>query len=197
MSRAAELCSTAYLCFVDADIESSSVNIPLALREALAAERADMVVVRSEEPARRTRSTTTAIYRPLLEAFFPEALDRCGATPLSGFRLVRAEPRLGRLPAGFGAEVHLNVGFAVAGRPIEVADVGVYHGPVRPSGDIASDAADAILDLAEEHGRLQPDDLGRWDAWAAVVTAVRRNLRQSGPPGGLQGRACDRAPPPP
>src|SRR5256714_14784332 len=193
MSRAAELCSTAYLCFVDADIESSSVNIPLALREALAAERADMVVVRSEEPARRTRSTTTAIYRPLLEAFFPEALDRGGATPLSGFRLVRAEPRLGRLPAGFGAEVHLNVGFAVAGRPIEVADVGVYHGPVRPSGDIASDAADAILDLAEEHGRLHPDDRDRWDAWAAGVTAVIRDRPERGPLEDFQTRLSDAA----
>ena len=107
------------------------------------------------------------------------------------WRLVRAEPRLGRLPAGFGAEVHLNVGFAVAGRPITVADVGVYHGPVRPSGDIASGAAEAILDLAEEHGRLHPHDRDRWNAWAAGVTAVIRDRPERGPLEDFQARLSD------
>jgi glycosyltransferase involved in cell wall biosynthesis len=188
MSRAIELCETGHICFLDADIESSSVNIAAALRRALEATGADMVVGEFAEPAKPTRSTTTAIYGPLLEAFFPEAMGRCGATPLSGFRMLSLERPIGQLPDGFGVEAHLDVAFAVAGRTIEVADVGVYRGPVRPSRDVARDAARAILDLAEVHGRLAPADRPPWDAWARSVVEVIEKRPEGGRLDGFHAR---------
>jgi hypothetical protein len=188
MSRAAELCETEYICFLDADIESSSVNIPLALRSALAAQDADMIIGQFVEPARRIRSTSDAIYRPLVETFFPEALDRCGTTPLSGFRMVSLERPLGRLPAGFGAEVHMNVVFALTASTIAVADIGIYRGPIRPSGDIAWDAARAILDLAADYGRLSESNRPLWDAWAEEVVKVIRTRPDDGPLEGFRAR---------
>ena len=164
------------------------MNIPLALRGSLAAEGADMIVGEFVEPAKRTRSTSTAVYRPLVEALFPEARDRCGSTALSGFRIVSLDRPLGPLPAGFGPEVHLNVLFAATGRSIAVADVGIYRGPVRPSGHIAHDVARTILDLAEEHGRLAAADRERWDAWAEEVVAVIRTRPEAGPLDGFHAR---------
>jgi hypothetical protein len=181
VARAIDLCQTEYICLLDADIESSTTNIPGALRAAVETTRADMVVGEFVEPARRIRTTRDGLYRPLVETFFPEARDYCASTPLSGFRAVSLERRPGRLPPGFGVEAHLNVAFAAAGRSMAVADLGEYRGPIRPSRSISRDVAQAILDLAVEHGRLSMAARGPWDAWAADVVDTIATRPEQGP----------------
>jgi len=52
---------------------------------------------------------------------------------------------------------------------------------------------DYWLDLAEEHGRLHPDDRERWDAWAAEVAAVIRDRPERGPLEDFQVRLSEAA----
>ena len=181
VARAFDLCATRYICLLDADIESSTTNIPRALRAAVHTTGADMVVGEFVEPARRIRTTRDALYRPLVEAFFPEARDYCASTPLSGFRVLNLDRPPGRVPPGFGVEAHLNVAFVAEGRSVAVADIGEYRGPIRPSGAIARDVAQAILDLAVEHGRLAAGARRPWDAWAAKVADVILTRPEQGP----------------
>jgi glucosyl-3-phosphoglycerate synthase len=167
-----ERCDSEYVCFVDADIERSSVNIPRALREAIAAEQLDMVVGDIYWPGELFPYTRLGIYEPLVRELFPEALERTGRHPFSGFRALRPDLPVASLPRGFAVEAYLNVLCATTGRRIGVLDVGVYEGPVRLKPGLGFEVAEAILDLAEEHGRLDPRLRPRWDAWVDRVMAV-------------------------
>jgi glucosyl-3-phosphoglycerate synthase len=162
--------SSGWLVLLDADIEYSAVSIPGALRQAAEHSTADMVVGQPVSPGKR-RSVTPYLYGPLVRALFPEVpeIER----PLSGFRALRAGIPLGRLPGGYGIEVHLNVQVALAGGRIEMLPLGRYRGPLRDYAHIgraARDIAETMLDLAAAHGRLA--DRAAWEAWTARVLGV-------------------------
>ena len=175
---ASAACEDGYLCLLDADIESSSSNIPVALRDTLSDGDPDMIVGEFEEPRRRVTVVTTAIYEPLVEALFPEAANRYGRTPLTGFRLLRAGLPLGQVPSGFGVEAHLNLVMAADGRRTAVARVGTYYGPFRRKPYLGLEVAAAIFDLAEAKGRLDHMARPLWDQW---VTGVLRVVHRQPP----------------
>ena len=172
-------CETPYICFLDADGESSRADIALALRGALSSRDLDMVVADFAWPAKRFLSATSGVYRPLVGALFPEALDRYGSMPFSGFRALRADVELGELPPGFGVETYLNLACVVGGMRTEVVHVGTYDGPVRPHRELGLEVAAVILDLAERHGRLNAVMKPLWERWVDEVVTVART--QPGP----------------
>jgi glycosyltransferase involved in cell wall biosynthesis len=170
LATALARCETPYICFLDGDIEYSSANIPISLREALFDEPADMIVADFEWPNRRFNVSMTGIYWPLSRALFPEA--DFGRIPYSGFRLLRADLPVGALPAGFGVESYLNTLAIARGWRARTIDVGEYRGPVRRKPDLGWESAEAILDVAEAHGRLDPELRPRWDEWVAETMRV-------------------------
>ena len=183
IATALERCPDGYLCLVDADIQYSSGNIPLQLREAAAATEADMVVGDFDQPPGTRRSVTPAIYRPLVAALFPEAHRLDMPTPLSGFRVLRGGTRVGALPPGYGVEAHLNVEVAATGGRIALCSLGDHRGPSRGHMRVASigaEVATAILDLAEVHGRLDPIARPCWDEWIEAVLDVTREQPAEG-----------------
>jgi hypothetical protein len=102
----------------------------------------------------------------------PEAADRFGRKPLSGFRALRSDWAQGVLPTGFGVEAHLNVTFALRDQArIRPVAIGRYRGPFRYKPKMGAEVARAILDLAESRGRLRADDRPAWDAWLDAVFA--------------------------
>jgi glucosyl-3-phosphoglycerate synthase len=169
---ASAACGDGYLCLLDGDIESSSSNIPAALRDRLSEGEAEMIVGEFEEPRRRVTVVTTAIYEPLTEALFPEAANSYGRTPLTGFRLLRAGLPLGQVPRGFGVEAHLNLVMAADGRRTAVARVGTYYGPFRRKPDLGLEVAAAIFDFAEAKCRLDHRARPMWDRWVRGVLEV-------------------------
>jgi glycosyltransferase involved in cell wall biosynthesis len=181
MAVAIARCETSHICFVDADIEFSDANIPLSLKRALAEEPADMIVADLVWPSKRFSHAVVGVYRPLVAALFPEAHDRFGRFPFSGFRVLRTDLPLGSLPSGFGVETHLNVLCAAERLRTRVVDVGVYEGPVRVKPTLPKEVGDAILDLAEAYGRLEPGRRRPWDAWVDEVAAVARTQTPGDP----------------
>jgi glucosyl-3-phosphoglycerate synthase len=181
MALAIARCETTYICFVDADIEFSDANIPLSLRRALAEEPADMIVADFVWPSKRFSHAVVGVYRPLVAALFPEAHERFGGFPFSGFRVLRTDLPLGSLPPGFGVETHLNVLCAAERLRTRVIDVGMYEGPVRAKPTLPKEVGDAILDLAEAYGRLEPGRRRLWDAWVDEVAAVARTQTPGDP----------------
>src|SRR5947208_2204500 len=91
-------CETDYLCLVDGDIEHSERNIPQALRDELLDEPAHMILGDFDWRGRRMNHSINGVYRPLVGALFPEALERFGRIPYSGFRILRADLPFGALP---------------------------------------------------------------------------------------------------
>ena len=81
---------------------------------------------------------------------------------------------IGPVPPGFGAELHLNVSFAAAGRRIHVVDVGRYRGPIRDKVEGSAEFAAAIFDHAERLGRLDAAARPAWEDWVTRVGAVIR-----------------------
>ena len=162
-------CDGGLLCLVDADIQGSSCNIPATLRDRWHETRADMVIGDFAWPRRRLLSITIAVHTPLVRALFPERLELLAPQPLSGFRLLDTSFPLGRLPAGYGLECHLNVHVASTGGRIAWADLGTYDGPVIFRPTMAPDIAEAILDVAEQQGRIQRRERTQWDAWIEPV----------------------------
>ena len=184
MATAIARCETGHVCFVDGDIEYSSSNIPLRLRESLAAEPADMLVADFEWPNRRFLNSVPGVYRPLVGSLFPEALDRFGWMPFSGFRLLRTDLPLGSLPPGFGVETYLNLLCTVSGMRTRVVDVGVYRGPVRTKRELGREVGEVILDMAEQHGRLDGRLRPLWEAWLSeVMDVLRAQPEPDGPEG--------------
>jgi glycosyltransferase involved in cell wall biosynthesis len=98
MAVAMDRCDGGYVCFVDADLEESDVNIPARILEFTEETGADMVVGTFHEPDRRM-TTTPSLYRPLMGALFPERLDDYGY-PLSGFRACESAFRSGSSQPG-------------------------------------------------------------------------------------------------
>jgi glucosyl-3-phosphoglycerate synthase len=172
VARALDEATTEHLVLVDADIERTSANIPLSLREAAERSGADLIVAEFEEPRLRLRHSSRYVWRPLVRALFPEADGRFGRTPLSGFRALRTGMELGSIPTQFGAETHLNLVVAAAGGSVDVVDVGTYWGPVRPKPLLGLEVGAAILDLAHARGRLEAELRPRWDEWVRSVVEI-------------------------
>jgi glucosyl-3-phosphoglycerate synthase len=172
VAAALDHCRAGAICLVDADIEASERNIPATLAERYAHGDADMVVAAFDWRERGPLVMTRAVYQPLLEALFPDAARTLGRVALSGFRIFDTALPLGRLPAGFGVESHINVAFVAAGGRIAKIHVGRYWGPLRDKRDIGSVLAETVLDLAVEHGRLEPERRPGWERWVHEVVAI-------------------------
>ena len=156
------------LCLLDADIEASSCNIAAALRDRHRATGADMVIGNFAWPGREL-SITHTVHTPLVRALFPEYLELLAPQPLSGFRLLDTSFPLGRLPAGYGLECHLNVHVAATGGRIAWAELGTYHGPLRFRRTMAAEIGEAILDVAQAQGRLSREERSGWDEWIRPI----------------------------
>jgi hypothetical protein len=172
VAAALERCNGGPICLVDADIEASERNIPAALAERYAEGGAGMVVAAFDWRERGPLVMTRAVYQPLLEAMFPDAARTLGRVALSGFRIFDTSVPLGRLPAGYGIESHINVAFVAAGARVAKIHVGRYWGPLRDKRDIGSVLAGTVLDLAVEHGRLAPECRPGWERCVEEVIAV-------------------------
>ena len=180
VAEALARCETSHICFLDGDLVSSSENIPRILRQASTENDAHMVVADFSWPEKkRFAGAVIGIYRPLVSKLFPEALDRFGGMPFSGFRMLRSDLPLGSLPSGFGLETYLNVLCTVRGLRTEVVDVGVFNGPVRTKPELGLEVAQVLLDVAIAHGRLDRLLRPEWDAWVAAAMEVLRT--QPGP----------------
>ena len=178
VAAAARAAGDGPLCTVDADIEWSERNIPAALREAYVRTAADLVVGHFVQHA-RLRTLTPGLYRPLVGALFPEALDYVGPTPVSGFRLLGAGRMPRTLPSGYGLETYLNLRFALDGLRVEIVDLGLYDGPLKAYSNIermAADILEAILDLAVAERRLDASMRPAWEGWARAIADHARSL---------------------
>jgi glycosyltransferase involved in cell wall biosynthesis len=177
MVVALERCRDDYLCFVDADIEHAASNFPLRLREAIEDDGVDMVVGEFDEPARRL-TLTPALYRPMVGELFPESVALDIHVPLCGFRVLRADQPWGQIPPGYGVETHLNLVAGVMGYTVANCPLGLFRGPLRGYRNVADtgvDLAAAVLDYAEELGRLPSSARPAWNAWVGeVIELVKR-----------------------
>jgi glucosyl-3-phosphoglycerate synthase len=172
IGAALDRCETAHICLIDGDIIESSRNIPLRLREALREDPAHMILGDFEWPARKLNHSIQGVYRPLVRGLFPEALERFGVIPYSGFRILRADLPWGQLPPGWGIETYLNLLCTARGWPTRVVDVGRYAGPLRRKPELGWEVGRTIFDLAEANGRLDADLRPLWEEWLAGVMKV-------------------------
>jgi glucosyl-3-phosphoglycerate synthase len=172
VAAALEHASGDAICLVDADIEDSERNIPAALAERYRETDAAMVVAAFDWRERGPLVETRAVYQPLLDELFPDAARTLGRVALSGFRIFDTRVPLGTLPPGYGVESHINVAFVLQGRRIDKIHVGRYWGPLRDKRGIGAALASALLDLAVEHGRLEPECRPAWEEWVAQVAEV-------------------------
>jgi glucosyl-3-phosphoglycerate synthase len=164
--------TTDYVVLLDADIDRTTSNIAARLRDAVERTGADLVVAEFEEPLLQVRDSSRYVWRPLVEALFPEAHERFGRTPLSGFRALRTGVELGRLPPDFAVETHINLAVAVAAGSVEIEDVGTYWGPVRSKPFLPRQVGRAVLDVAEAQGRLDRRARPAWDEWVERIVAI-------------------------
>ncbi len=188
MARILTAASTPYICFIDADICGSSGNIPAALGAAVRCWRPDMVLGEFEDDD-ALPSVTCGVYGSLVRALFPEVVGRYGKKPLTGFRALRTDWVLGRLPPDFGIEAHLNI--SVALRPnvsIRTVGVGSYRGRFLYKPLMGDEVGCAVLDLAQAHGRLTSAARPHWNTWLKVIVDHIATYR-----GELQHRAAFRA----
>jgi glucosyl-3-phosphoglycerate synthase len=169
------------ICFVDADVQDSAHNIPELLRRAAAVSDAEMIVGQVDAGTKRG-SATIGVYRPLVGALFPEATEPAMIKPLSGFRVLRAEVDYGDLPDDFAVETHLNIAVALAGGRTELCPLGAHRGPLRyhQHAAIAAQVATTVFDLAEAHGRLDPQRRREWEAWLEPVLELLRDQPAAG-----------------
>ncbi len=185
MSAVLERCRGGHVCFVDADIAESSSNIPLVLRDAIEADGADMVVGEFDWPAKPFSGAQSGIYWPLVADLFPDAAHIAPKTPFSGFRILDTAIGIRRLPPRWGAETYLNLLLTATGRRVGTVDLGVYDGPQRLKAvDLGNDAAAAILDLAERHGRLEEGQRPAWEEWVRRTVEVLSTQPAVGEPVG-------------
>ncbi len=170
MARAIAEATTPYTCFIDADIHGSSRNIPAALGDAVRRWRPDMALGEFEHEQGAVLSVTCGIYEPLVRGLFPEAAGRYSQKPLTGFRALRTDWALGRLPPGFGIEAHLNIVVALGpNTSVRTVDVGHYQGRFLYKPCMGDEVGRAVLDLAQAHGRLAPLARPHWNAWVKLV----------------------------
>lgn len=176
MATAVSEVDTEWVCFLDADLTSSQVNVPATLRHAAASGSADHVLGDFEyaDPGTILASTFT-IYEPLVAEFFPE-VGALGANSLTGYRAVRRRYLDGPLPADFGVESYLNIAIAMAGGTAAVHHLGVIASRFRPKSDMCREIARSILDLAIAHHRLHLDDRPTWNTWVDEGTPAVRSV---------------------
>jgi glucosyl-3-phosphoglycerate synthase len=176
--------STEWVCFLDADLISSAVNVPATLRQAAVAGTADHVLGDYEysDPGTILASTFT-IYEPLVAEFFPE-VGALGANSLTGYRVIRRAYLDGLLPLDFGVESYLNISIAAAGGKAAVCHLGVIASRFKYKPDMCREIARSILDLAVAHDRLDPHDRPSWNTWVDDGVPAIRGV------GGTDGRSA-------
>lgn len=212
MNAALARVRTPWVCFLDADLVSSTGNVPAALRKAAAdgdarGDGVDHVVGDFEYDYPGTiLSSTFTIYEPLTAALFPE-VGRLGANSLTGFRAIRTGRLRHPLPPDFGVETYLNISVALAGGRARVCHLGTLGSRFRANGgSMAREIGRTVLDMAVTHGRLHQDARPAWDRWldegvaaitsqsaaggrsatlARLFAAVRRPLPSPLPPAAL------------
>jgi glucosyl-3-phosphoglycerate synthase len=173
MAAATEATRSPWICFMDADVPAGSLNYAARLRDLVDGTRADHVLGEYSDTHESVMSNTFAVYAPLVASLFPEAADRFGSKPLTGFRAVRRaflDP--GAFPPDFGIEAHLNLDILMSGGTHEVAPIGTYQSRFRFKPSMGCEIAQAVLDLAERYGRLAPEARPAWDDWAGQAIAV-------------------------
>jgi hypothetical protein len=174
MATAIDLCDDDFICFFDADMLETEHNIPRVLRDAAVASEIDMLVGTYDEPGRR-RTVTSAIYFPLVRTLFPEVLEADIVPALGGFRVLRVGLPLGPFPPGYGVETWLNVQVTLMGGRVASCPVGWFRGKLRNYTNMpamATDVAEALLDLGEAHGRLSEAARPAWEAWVAEAVEL-------------------------
>ncbi|GGL68757.1 hypothetical protein GCM10010129_10210 [Streptomyces fumigatiscleroticus] len=166
MNAALATVHTEWTCFLDADLERSQHNLAALLRDAAERSGADHVLGDFEYDYPGTiLATTFTIYEPLTARFFPE-VGAVGANALTGYRAVRTRCVRTPLPKDFGVEAYLNISVALAGGTADVCHLGEIGSRYRPhGGSMATEIGTRILDLAQEHGRLDPERRPAWDGW--------------------------------
>jgi glucosyl-3-phosphoglycerate synthase len=172
-----------WLCFLDADLVSSDVNVPAMLRHAAVSGTADHILGDYEYADVSTiLSSTFTIYEPLVAEFFPE-VGVLGANSLTGYRAIRRRYLGEALPTHFGVESHLNISIAVAGGTAAVCQLGVIASRFRYKPDMCREIAGSLLDLAVAHDRLHPADRPSWnsrvDGGAAAIAGVTATAGRS------------------
>lgn len=170
MQAALDACTTRLLCFVDGDIHGSSDNIPERLATCARTTEMTMVVGEFSERGRSILSNTVAIYGPLVAHLVPEAADRYGSRPLTGFRVIDATRDWGPLPPDFGVEAYLNVmAPQFGGAATCVCSIGLYEGRFLYKPTMGLEIAKPILDFAQRAGRIDAQQRAAWDAWVQVA----------------------------
>lgn len=174
MAAGAARVTTPWLCFLDGDMVEPHLNIPGVLRDgaARAGDETIMVVGDFDDvPPPPVLGNTWAVYAPLVRGLFPEAVDRFGTHPLSGFRAIRPSLAAG-MPTDFGVEAYLNLRAATSGRSWDIAHIGTYRQRFRYHGaEMGREIADAILTLAVAQGRLAAAERPDWEAWVENIVA--------------------------
>ncbi|QIS09378.1 glycosyltransferase family 2 protein [Nocardia arthritidis] len=166
MAAAVSTVQTDWVCFLDADVVSSSTNVAAELRAAAEVDDADHVLgdYEYDYPGTILGSTFT-IYEPLTAELFPE-VGHLGANSLTGYRAIRTSCLPTTLPPDFGVETFLNIAIAVAGGRSKTCHLGVITSRFRPTGgNMAREIGRTVLDLAIEHNRIPPESRSEWDAW--------------------------------
>jgi hypothetical protein len=183
MAVALERCETRYICFVDADLFEWSRNIPATLRATLVETGAEIVIGTFNSDRRRV--VTPALYWPLADALFPDYGRQPGPVPISGQRAFDTTVPVGTLPAGYGAETHLNLAFGAAGARFAEADLGVVRGPLRGYANVEEcmlAVTAAMLDFAIGCGRLDAELRPAWERWVRDVLDVIAEQPRPGAP---------------
>jgi glucosyl-3-phosphoglycerate synthase len=181
MNAALETIDTPWVCFLDADLTSSKVNVPALLRSAAAGGTADHVAGDWEYADPGTiLSNTFTLYEPLVSRFFPEVAGRLGANSLTGYRAIRRQYLISPLPLDFGVEAYLNITIALAGGACTVQHLGVIASRFRHKPAMGTEIAGAVLRLAVSHGRLDPADYPMWTDWVSEGVAVINGIDGTG-----------------
>jgi glycosyltransferase involved in cell wall biosynthesis len=173
---------TDWVVLLDADLVASEGSLPGPLAETIRAEPdAACVIGDFADRVPGVLSNTWAVYEPLIAELFPEAADRFGSHPLTGFRAVRVSVlgELAQIPDDFGLEAFLNIRAAVSGRPWPVLDLGWYEGRFLYKPTMGLQIGRTILDEAERLGRLAGLRRPAWDGWVAEVVEVIAGYRGS------------------
>lgn len=162
-----------WICFLDGDVPEGNQNFAAELRAHIENGTADHILGEFEDVSRSPLSNTVAVYEPMTRCLFPEA-NGFGTKPLTGFRAVRSEYlRPDEFPPGFGIEAYLNLSVLLAGGSHRTVPIGPYRGPFKYKQAMGTEIGDAVLDVAERHGRLSGAARPSWDEWVATaVTAI-------------------------
>lgn len=182
MNTALAAVRSQWVCFLDADLVSSTHNVPAALRKAAQATTADHLVGDYEYDYPGTiLSSTFTIYEPLTAALFPE-VGHLGANSLTGYRAIRTSRIRHPLPPDFGVETYLNISLALARGTAGVCHLGTVTSRFRHNGGtMAGQIGRTILDMAEQHNRLDPRDRPAWDRWLSEgIAALTPQTADSG-----------------